>query len=145
MLTRYQRQQPWCSYALHLSTFNPPALIFDAFILVLVYNAATSLLPQYVPVVISLHLLFLVFTKVVKLIPHFYRYPSDLRYLPAHFLFGYVHGFIKVYALLTIWQTRWERRDEPNHLEEKGSLLVETPKESSTQERERDSMSTEHV
>ena len=46
--------------------------------------------------------LWLVFAKVVKLIPHFYRYPTDIRFIPLAVGFGYLHGFIKIYALLTL-------------------------------------------
>lgn len=46
--------------------------------------------------------IWLVFTKTVKLWPHFYRYPSDLQFLPGQIAFGYFHGLIKLYTLLTL-------------------------------------------
>lgn len=42
------------------------------------------------------------FTKVVKLIGLFRRQPSDIKYLPVSILFGYLHGLIKLYALVTL-------------------------------------------
>ena len=42
------------------------------------------------------------FTKVVKLIGLFLRNPSDVIYLPLSIVFGYFHGLIKLYALLTL-------------------------------------------
>lgn len=42
------------------------------------------------------------FTKVVKLMGLFRRNWSDLQYLPVSIVFGYYHGLIKLYALLTL-------------------------------------------
>jgi hypothetical protein len=42
------------------------------------------------------------FTKVVKLVGLFVRYPSDFLFLPVSIVFGYFHGFIKLYALFTL-------------------------------------------
>ena len=42
------------------------------------------------------------FTKVVKLMGLFLRNPSDIMFLPVSILFGYFHGFIKLYALFTL-------------------------------------------
>jgi hypothetical protein len=42
------------------------------------------------------------FTKVVKLVGLFVRNPSDLVYLPVSIVFGYFHGLIKLWALVTL-------------------------------------------
>ena len=42
------------------------------------------------------------FTKIVKLMGLFIRDPKDLVFLPASIIFGYFHGFIKLYALFTL-------------------------------------------
>jgi hypothetical protein len=42
------------------------------------------------------------FTKVVKLVGLFKRHPSDIIFLPVSIIFGYLHGFIKLYALFTL-------------------------------------------
>lgn len=90
------RRQPWCSYALHMATFNPPALITDSLLVYLLYKATQSY--QWILVLA----LWMVFTKTVKLLPHFFLYPQDLIYLPVSILFGYFHGVIKLYALCTL-------------------------------------------
>lgn len=41
------------------------------------------------------------FTKVVKLMGLFLRNPSDVVFLPISIVFGYLHGFIKLYTLFT--------------------------------------------
>lgn len=42
------------------------------------------------------------FTKVVKLMGLFRRHPADICYLPLSIVFGYLHGLIKLYALITL-------------------------------------------
>lgn len=42
------------------------------------------------------------FTKVIKLVGLFRRNPSDLWWLPVSILFGYFHGLVKLYALITL-------------------------------------------
>jgi hypothetical protein len=44
----------------------------------------------------------MVFSKFVKLITHFVRFPIDLFLWPVSILFGWFHGGIKLYALLTL-------------------------------------------
>ena len=44
--------------------------------------------------------------KTVKLWPHFCRYPADLKFLPVMFAFGYFHGLIRIWTLLTIHKVR---------------------------------------
>ena len=44
----------------------------------------------------------MLFSKIIKLVGLFVREPSDLMYLPISIVFGYFHGLIKIYALLTL-------------------------------------------
>lgn len=41
-------------------------------------------------------------TKFIKLLGHYIRYPVDFLLLPISILFGYLHGLIKVYAMLSL-------------------------------------------
>ncbi|KAF3929015.1 hypothetical protein ABW20_dc0100617 [Dactylellina cionopaga] len=111
-------RQPWCSYALHMATFSPPAFVSDFGLIYLLYKATA-----YDPVVQTYatvaQIIWLCCTKVVKLLPHFWRYPSDLRYLPISILFGYFHGFIKYYALFTLNETAWGSREGVDDSEDK--------------------------
>lgn len=64
---------------------------------------ATTEVPEWSSIlVMTSFVTWLVFTKVVKLVPHLYRYPMDVRFIPIAIVFGYLHGFIKIYALLTL-------------------------------------------
>lgn len=46
------------------------------------------------------------FTKVVKLMGLFIRNPSDIMFLPLSVMFGYFHGLVKLYALITLNMVR---------------------------------------
>lgn len=87
---------------MHLATFSPPALIMDGLMAWLLFKAMKELLKQNVISVMIGFASWLVFTKVVKLAPHLYRYPMDIRFIPVAIVFGYLHGLIKIYALLTL-------------------------------------------
>ncbi|KAL9002547.1 MAG: hypothetical protein Q9188_004526 [Gyalolechia gomerana] len=109
---RIWKDQPWSSYALHLSTFNPPAAIFEALLAYSLFHAYDDGQPStWFPTsrfsAFSLLVLWILFSKTVKLWPHFFKYPSDLKFLPASFAFSYAHGFIKIYSLLTLHKTTW--------------------------------------
>jgi hypothetical protein len=41
-------------------------------------------------------------SKFIKLLGHYIRYPVDILLLPVSILFGYFHGGIKMYAVLTL-------------------------------------------
>lgn len=49
------------------------------------------------------------FTKVVKLMGLFIRNPSDIMFLPVSVIFGYFHGLVKLYALITLNMVRFEQ------------------------------------
>lgn len=42
------------------------------------------------------------FSKTVKLWGHFARYPADVVYMPLYIAFGYFHGLIKLWGMLTL-------------------------------------------
>ncbi|KAE8387182.1 hypothetical protein BDV23DRAFT_130144 [Aspergillus alliaceus] len=41
-------------------------------------------------------------SKFIKLLGHYVRYPVDVLLLPVSILFGYFHGGIKMYAVMTL-------------------------------------------
>jgi hypothetical protein len=49
-----------------------------------------------------IHMAVFCFSKVVKLVGLFMREPLDVIYLPISIIFGYFHGFIKIYAAFTL-------------------------------------------
>ena len=94
-------EQPWCTYALHLAT-PMHSLITDPLLFYLLHlstasNDATPRCRSFFTLA-----LWMLLVKVAKLLPHYYRYPRDVWFLPMTIIFGYLHGIIKYYALLTL-------------------------------------------
>ncbi|KAM7208997.1 Hyaluronan synthase [Naviculisporaceae sp. PSN 640] len=111
------RQQPWCTYALHIATFTSLAFVFDPLLLFSCWwgTEGWSLRERYILLACEVIFMFC-FTKVVKLVGLFRKNPSDIVYLPVSIVFGYFHGLIKLYALFTLKQTSWgSRADGDEH------------------------------
>ncbi|OJJ50241.1 hypothetical protein ASPZODRAFT_139554 [Penicilliopsis zonata CBS 506.65] len=99
-------RQPWCVYAVYLTSFVNFALFYDG---ALVYTLATSRLAS-IKTVAGL-VLWIFSSKMVKLTPYFLREPQDLVMLPGYFVFAYFHSLVKLYAGLTFWVTTWGGRN----------------------------------
>ncbi|RQM05194.1 hypothetical protein DH86_00004022 [Scytalidium sp. 3C] len=104
------RQQPYCTYALHIATFTSLSFAFDPAIIFLCIKATESWSPAEQQYALIALIVFMCISKVVKLIGLFARDPSDLVFLPVSILFGYFHGLIKLYALFTLRVTSWGSR-----------------------------------
>ncbi|KAL8992032.1 MAG: hypothetical protein Q9169_007424, partial [Polycauliona sp. 2 TL-2023] len=106
--------QPWCTYALHLSTFTPSAVIVEGALAWLLYHAYENpfelpyLFPNTLKTAYILLATWIIFSKTVKLWPYFYNHPYDLRFLPAIFLFAYGHGLIRLWSFCTLFTTSWD-------------------------------------
>jgi hypothetical protein len=106
-------QQPWCTYALHIATFTSLAFLLDPLIVAALWWGTEGWAMETRQHLFWAQIVFLfAFTKVVKLIGLFRRNPSDIFYLPISILFGYFHGLIKLYALLTLNMTSWGSRPD---------------------------------
>ena len=101
-LTFYHSQQPWSTYAVQLTTLSPPALVGDALLwLCLLWGIADWPVQQRQVAIWSLFG-WMFFSKFIKLITHFVRYPVDILLWPVSILFGWFHGAIKMYAFATL-------------------------------------------
>lgn len=47
-------------------------------------------------------LVWMLFSKFIKLVTHFVRYPVDILLWPVSIIFGWLHGIIKFYAFTTL-------------------------------------------
>jgi cellulose synthase/poly-beta-1,6-N-acetylglucosamine synthase-like glycosyltransferase len=99
----------WSFYAVYMASFQTPAIVVDGILFWLLYRALEGYDGPRISAMIYLAG-WIVFTKLVKLIPHFRRHPEDLRFLPASIAFSYIHGGINLYALATIHNTKWGSR-----------------------------------
>lgn len=98
-----KRQQWWCTYSLHIATFTSLAFAIDPLLLVSCWYATAELDIQTRKYAFWSQFVFMfAFTKVVKLMGLFLRNPSDVIFLPVSIVFGYFHGLVKLYALVTL-------------------------------------------
>ena len=87
---------------MHLTTLSHWAFLGDGLILYLYLRISGHWNEQLWSVGLSLLVSWMIVSKFVKLFGHYIRYPADFLLLPASIIFGYFHGLIKVYALLTL-------------------------------------------
>jgi hypothetical protein len=104
------RQQPWCTYALHFATFTSLSIAFDPLFILLTLRAFRDLPGNGQLNCLYAQLAFMFWTKVIKLVGLFVRDPTDILFLPLSILFGYFHGFIKMWAAVTLRMTSWGSR-----------------------------------
>ncbi|EQK98446.1 glycosyltransferase family 2 protein [Ophiocordyceps sinensis CO18] len=105
------RQQPWCTYALHIATFTSLAFAIDPLLLASCWWATGDWEMHQRQWAFWAHFVFMFgFTKTVKLMGLFLREPADVVFLPVSIAFGYFHGLIKLYALCTLNMTSWGSR-----------------------------------
>jgi hypothetical protein len=97
--------QWWSVYAIHLSSFINFALPYDlSLFLTLYFSTFGSWTAMW-----RLALLLLV-SKLIKPLPHYWRHPKDICYIPFGIAFGYWHGWVKFHALLTCKNIAWGTR-----------------------------------
>ena len=100
--------QPWCVYAVYVTSFFNFALFYDAALLYALYyhtsfgNSENALFLMAAVIFTS---------KMVKLIPHFLRCPADIIFIPGYVAFVYYHSLLKLYALFTFYVTAWGGRN----------------------------------
>ena len=87
------RQQPWSTYAVHLTTLTHWALLWDVGLLYYCPKESWVFWPVVALIATS---------KWIKFVGHFLRHPVDVLLLPVLVVFGYLHGLIKLYAACTL-------------------------------------------
>ncbi|KAK4495717.1 hypothetical protein PRZ48_012985 [Zasmidium cellare] len=112
--TVMENEKYWCSlrylwgcYYIYLGQFQTPALLVDGMSFLLLSLAlwdatATTARAAYIALAC-----WIVFTKNLKLIPHFCKYPQDMRFIPIGIGFSYLHGLMNLYAAFTMKKTHW--------------------------------------
>ncbi|KAJ3547471.1 hypothetical protein NM208_g1492 [Fusarium decemcellulare] len=96
---------PWSAFMVYWAGLINFALLWDFSLIFTVVKSGTR------PANVMLLLIWMFWTKVVKIIPHFCQHPSDFSLVIFQILFGYVHSFIKLWALLTFWDCDWSGRN----------------------------------
>ncbi len=98
--------QPYCVYAVYLTSMTNFAAVTDSMLLYLLSRSSASVSPKALAVLVGWMLL----TKTVKVFDYFRRHPRDIPLFPFYVAFAYFHSFIKLWALLTFWDCTWSGR-----------------------------------
>jgi cellulose synthase/poly-beta-1,6-N-acetylglucosamine synthase-like glycosyltransferase len=97
---------PWSAFMVYWAALFNFALIWDALLIALLVKSEGTR-----PTEVMLLLIWMFWTKVVKIIPHFLRHPSEFPLVICQILFGYFHSFIKLWALITFCDCDWSGRN----------------------------------
>nr|POF18484.1 hyaluronan synthase [Quercus suber] len=100
------RKYAWGCYIIYFGQYQTPAFAFDGILVALLYQA-TRPCPSHASTAFIILGCWLFFTKIMKMIPHFIRHPTDMRFIPLSILFSYLHGFVNMYAWFTLRTTAW--------------------------------------
>lgn len=96
------RHQPWSTYAVYLTTVSHWAFIWDLLLIYLYLDVARSWQSDSRDLGLAMLAGWMISSKFLKLLGHYIRYPGDFLLLPVSIVFGYFHGFIKGYAMLSL-------------------------------------------
>ncbi|GKU06033.1 unnamed protein product [Fusarium langsethiae] len=97
---------PWSAFMLYWASLFNFAILWDVLLIFTLVKSANA-----GPSDVVLLLIWMFWTKVVKLVPHFLKYPSDFPLIVCQVVFGYVHSFIKLWAWITFWDCGWSGRN----------------------------------
>lgn len=103
-------KHPWSFYSIYIGQFQTPAAITDTFLFWLYLQATVGWRSTWYDFwgIVTPWIIFVLFTKTVKMFEHFRRYPQDIVLTPFMILFSYYHGlFINIPALFTMNNTTW--------------------------------------
>lgn len=98
--------QPYCVYAVYLTSFTNFALFTDV-ALVALYNWSKQATSQGIWALV----IWILFVKFVKVFEYYKRHPNDWWTFPFYVAFAYYHSLIKLWALLTFWDHAWTGRN----------------------------------
>ncbi|GAB0134624.1 hypothetical protein EsDP_00002989 [Epichloe bromicola] len=105
------RRHCWTAYATYLGTLMTPAALVDAGLYYVLSRALKAESGHVQRRALGAFVAWTLVQKTVKIWPHFARYPSDIRFIPAMILFSYAHGVINLWAALTMTADTWGGRD----------------------------------
>ncbi|KAI0431143.1 putative polysaccharide synthase Cps1 [Xylaria sp. FL1042] len=103
----YSPRYLWGFYYIYVGQFQSPAILIDVLLLMFLSLALEGASSGTAILAYAVLVAWIFFTKIMKLIPHFWKYPSDMKFIPLSILFSYIHGAINFYALWTLDSTQW--------------------------------------
>jgi cellulose synthase/poly-beta-1,6-N-acetylglucosamine synthase-like glycosyltransferase len=109
------RRHPYVAFTMVDKLFNPFTLLVGP-ILVIVFsiqqerNAGDTNPPLPGWNIAISYIIWLLLTRAVKLLPHFFKRPQDIIWVPAWLVFNYYFAVMKIYALFTLHEVGWGTR-----------------------------------
>jgi hypothetical protein len=85
-----------------MTTLSPPAIVGDLLLWLFLWWGTQDWSVDEAQTAYYMMLAWMTFSKFIKLITHFVRYPVDILLWPVSVLFGWFHGLIKMYAMATL-------------------------------------------
>jgi hypothetical protein len=105
---KVMRFQPWSFYATNLALVFNFAAVWDP-LLLWTLHLATSNQTDHGTVLMKM-VVWILFSKFIKLTPFFWRNPADVIWFPVYVLGAYCHSFIKAKAFATSHIVAWGSR-----------------------------------
>ncbi|EXJ83412.1 hypothetical protein A1O1_07035 [Capronia coronata CBS 617.96] len=122
------RRQLYSTYAVQLTTLMPPAFVSDPLLWFLLVCGTSDWPREHAHLAFYVFAGWMAFSKFVKLITHFVRYPVDLLLWPVSVLFGWFHGIIKLYASWTLNETTWGSRANADSSDSERMIRQQKPR-----------------
>ncbi|KAL2841672.1 hypothetical protein BJY01DRAFT_249429 [Aspergillus pseudoustus] len=94
-------RHPWSTYAVSASTLLDFSLFYDIALVYTLYESRLGEAPQAFFYLSR----WMLGTKLIEIIPYFLREPSDILMAPGYLLWSYIQSVLKIYAMLTFWDT----------------------------------------
>jgi hypothetical protein len=99
----------WSLYAIYIGQFQTPAFLIDGSLLTLLYCGMSDYDAWNRNYCLCLLAGWILFSKTIKMIPHFLEFPQDMVFIPGMLFFSYFHGLLNVWALITKDNKVWGR------------------------------------
>ncbi|KAG0201766.1 hypothetical protein BGX28_005511 [Mortierella sp. GBA30] len=101
-------RHPYVAFTMVDKIFNPITLLSGPISVIVMACEGKFHLPIW-DIVIS-YIVWLMLTRIVKLLPHLIKRPQDIIWVPAFLVFGYYFAIMKIYALFTLHEVGWGTR-----------------------------------
>lgn len=101
-------RHPYVAFTMVDKIFNPITLLSGPISVVVMAAEGKFHLPLW-DIIIS-YVVWLMLTRIIKLLPHLFRRPQDVIWVPAFLIFGYYFSIMKIYALFTLHEVGWGTR-----------------------------------
>ncbi|KAG0006533.1 hypothetical protein BGZ65_006938 [Modicella reniformis] len=102
------KRHPYVAFTMVDKIFNPITLLSGPISVIVMAADGKFHLPLW-DIVIS-YVVWLMMTRIIKLLPHLFKRPQDIIWVPAFLIFGYYFAIMKVYALFTLHEVGWGTR-----------------------------------